>query len=137
MSTFHISSQSPRASDRSHSAVRCALRLCLKPLFERHVGRSPHRRMEKPRKTRLDHGFTSLSGRLNKAAMCANLHFKSTKVAGEEIVAFDLSASVHQHHKIAKAIRQRLHNWLIQALEAVTETRLDREPVRYPVVPDG
>jgi hypothetical protein len=42
MAAFHISSQSPkcgffvlslRASDRSHSAVRCALRLYLKPLF--------------------------------------------------------------------------------------------------------
>src|SRR3954453_8836722 len=88
--------------------------------------------MEKLRKTPLDHGFTSLSGGLNKAAMFDDLHFKSTKVAGEEIVAFDLSASVHQHQKIAKAIRQRLHNWLIQALEAVTEPRHHREPVRYP-----
>src|SRR3954447_21882003 len=59
------------------------------------------------------------------------------KVAGEEIVAFDLSASVHQHQKIAKAIRQPVHNWLIQALEAVTEPRHHREPVRYPVGPDG
>jgi hypothetical protein len=145
MAAFHISSQSPkcgffvlsrRASDRSHRAVRCALRLCLKPLFWE-VGRSPRRRMEKPRKTRLDHGFTSLSGGLNKAAMFDDLHFKSTKVAGEEIVAFDLSASLHQHQTIAKAIRQRLHNWLIQALEAVTEPRHHREPVRYPVGPDG
>ena len=78
-----------------------------------------------------------LSGGLNKAAMFDDLHFKSTKVAGEEIVAFDFWASVQQHQKIAKAIRQAVQNWLIQALEAVTESRHHREPVRYPVGPDG
>src|SRR6478672_8434957 len=70
-----------------------------------------------------DRGFTSLSGALNKAAMFDDLHFKFTKVAGEEIVAFDFLASVQQHHKIAKAIRQHVHNWLIQALGVVTEPR--------------
>jgi hypothetical protein len=53
----------------------------LKAHFGRHVGRSPPAKT-KPQKTSWI-AVPSLSGGLNKATMFDELHFKSTKAAGE------------------------------------------------------